>query len=271
MKFKGVFVFSLLAIVLVACFVVALDVKKSEIVVRTKAYQNLTLEFIDTNSESVLQTYSNRSRKFGELRWTFYTVVGEFKLFITDVDTEGAEPVEYGPFQSGSPVEINFSGWSAENKEDIDDAVEYNKDLDLLVEANSSNLENYSENSEENSPVTGWTIGGKILSSKNIYFVAIGVFTLAIAAIIMGRTLRNKIKSQPSPPNPDKFEDAGKVRPTTEMKKIQLSTDDTGKKIEILQKQLDELKNQERLVSLQKQIDKEKENLRRLQDTNSNL
>lgn len=268
MKFKSVFVFSLIVIVLVACFVVALDVKKSEIVVHTKAYQNLTLKFVDTASESVLQTYSNRSRKFGELRWMFYTVVGEFKLFITDVDTNGAEPVEYGPFQSGSPVEINFSGWSVENKEDI---VEDEDKADSIVEANSSNLVNYSEMNEKNSPLTGFTIGDKYVSPKTIYFVVIGAFVLVIAAFILRIALRNKMTAQPLPPNPDKFEDIGKIRPSAELKKIQLPEDNTGKKIASLQKQLDELKSQERLATLQKQVAQEKESLRKMQDANKEL
>lgn len=277
MKFRNLFACGLILLLVALTFVVALEAKKSDVIIRTKPYQNLTLKFVNADDEEVLQTYSNRSRKFGELRWAFYSVVGNFKLFVTDVDTEGAEPVEYGPYQTGVPIEINFSGWSAEGNPSPPPA-QSNGNLNatnLNTSSTNSTTNSSSGQSAGNSPITGLAIEGDGLSSNLYYFVAIGAFALAMAALVVRRLLRSRMIA-PAPPSPVKFDKVEKVGPHTEGTKIvnrfdaalqqRKATGNAENRIAGLQKQLDELKNEERIVDLQKQIAIEKESLRKMRE-----
>ena len=273
MKFKSVFVFALIFVFIVIGFVVALEVKKSEILIRTKPYQNLTLKFVDSDTNDELQTYSNKSRKFGELRWAFYSVVGEFKLFITDLDTEDADPIEYGSYQSGVPVEVNFSGWSAENNPSPPAVVsDILGDLEDGVVNGTNNSTNSSTGQNlGGNPITGRVIDGESITSGKYYFIAIGAFVLAIAIFVVRRLLRNKMTTN-APQNSLKVDKIEKLRPLVDAKRVrnsdviakQRTTDDAEKEILDLQKQLNELKNEERVVELQRQVAREKESLRKM-------
>ena len=273
MKVKVIFVFALIFMFAAMCLVVALEVKKSEIIIRTKPYQNLTLKFVDSITDDTLQTYSNRSRKFGELRWAFYSVVGEFKLFITDLDVEDADSVEYGPYQTGVLVDVNFSGWSAESNPSPPVAI---SNIVEELEDGVVNGTNNSTNSSANQNIGGSVLTGRVIDSESIssgkyYFVAIGAFALAIAIFVVRRLLRNKMTTN-APQNSLKVDKIEKLRPLVDAKRVrnsdviakQRTTDDAEKEILDLQKQLNELKNEERVVELQRQVAREKESLRKM-------
>ena len=102
--------------------------------------------------------------------------------------------------------------------------------------------------------------------SKTYYYVGAGALGLIILIIILKR--RITVKS-PMEPNPNKIKTDKKTQSKTEVtvavqNTAPLNSADTEKRISELQKELEQIKSEEKLVQLQRQVFKERQELNKL-------
>lgn len=267
LKSKSIGLLILLSVSLIFT-VSALSVQKTEFVISTDPYENLSISVINPDSKEEIQVFAGKARKFGEFRFTYYGTIPKVKLIASIINNETGEAIkkeELGPFNLGTPlINLNFSRSKEEAK------TEENK-------ANSPQ-KTESETSQEgqNNPVTGAVIGSEKSFSIIYYFVAAGALGVIVLLIVLIKKKKFIFKSSPQEPNPAKLVKAEKdKKPAKAEVKVQPSTSsapltvaDTEKRIAELQNQLDQIKNEEKLFKLQQQVDQEKKSLDKLRGRN---
>lgn len=242
----------------------ALSVQKTEFVITTDPYQNLSFTVVNPDTNEELQVFAGRARKFGEYRFTYYGTISKIKVVASIINNATEEIVkkkEFGPFTLGTPsVNLNFSLSDGENA------------------ASENNLENLNANTEtnevpsleENSPISGAVVGTEKSFSSLYYIVAAVVLCMVVLIFLLKRKMF--FKSGPNEPDPKKLvkTDKKSYSKTEVVVSPQSSTTetigDTEKKIVELQKQLEQIRSEEKLLKLQQQIDLEKKSLNKLHD-----
>ncbi|MBS3083402.1 hypothetical protein J4423_01210 [Candidatus Pacearchaeota archaeon] len=239
----------------------ALEVKKSEIIVKTEPSINISVTVINPNTNEELQTFSGKSKKFGEYRFTYYGVVNQISLSASIMGNDTQQVIKnekFGPYNLGTPtITINFTLSEPEENEIIE--------ADVTNET-SNITESETNQSQGRSPILGFVTRANIKFSKTYYYVGAGALGLIILIIILKR--RITVKS-PMEPNPNKIKTDKKTQSKTEVtvavqNTAPLNSADTEKRISELQKELEQIKSEEKLVQLQRQVFKERQELNKL-------
>ena len=135
--------------------------------------------------------------------------------------------------------------------------------------ATNSNSSLTNQSSQGKSPILGFVIGTNGKFSSIYYYVGAGVLGLIILLIIFRRKV--KTDNSPTEPNPNKMKSKPNKQSKIEVKVtpqniISSNPIDTEKRITELQKELEQIKNEEKLVQLQNQVIKERHELKKLRD-----
>ncbi len=237
----------------------SLEVKKTEFIVTTDPYQNLSIAVKNADTNELLQEFSGRARKFGEFRFTYYGTIDSVNLEASIVNNDTGETIkeeDFGPYSLGTAT-INLNLSSDEVVEEIE---------------SDESTEVSNESASENSPILGFATGEIGNLSKVYYYIAAAVFGVIVIIIVLKKHL-SMVKSGPVEPNPKKVLKSKSEKPSkTELsiqsvpqKSNESSIDDTEKRIADLQKQLEQVRNEEKLVKMQKQLAMEQKELKRLQ------
>lgn len=247
---------------ILATTVTAIEVKKTEFVVTTNPDSKLSISVVDPdlNNEEV-ELYEGVSKKSGAYRFTYHGIIDKVKLIVRIVNNNTGEIIdekEFGPYSLGTTlVNVNFTSSKVESNEQVPEQTTE------LTE---------SETSAPTSELTGLAVSETSLNFSSVYYYVIGgVLALVILVIVMRKRM-SLGRSSPSEPHPNKVMKASKavqakkevVVPVVD--KSNESINDTEKRIVELQKQLDQVRNEEKLAKLQKQLNLEKQSLKRLQD-----
>ncbi len=272
-------IISLFFIFVVLSFVSALDVKKSEIVIVTDPYQNLSV-VIQDESGADIQTFAGRARKFGEYRFTYYGVIPKIKLKASIVNNGTGEVLlskEFGPYNLGNLINITLKLLD-DDRDDSENIVPF-----PINSSNSTNVSNATSGIFENTnPLTGRAIGEIIPSlPKTYYYVVAGFLGLGLLIFVLRKKINMVKKSAPAEPDHQKMFDKPVVRESVkeEFKPevSQVSASDKSSeaqeiqdKISGLQKQLDQIRGEEKLIKLQRQIARERDELKKLQNGDIN-
>jgi len=254
----------LISILLVGALVTALEVRKTEFVINTEPYQNLSIRVINADTKGEMQVFEGRARKFGEYRFTYYGTIAKVSLAASIVNNATKEVLKektFGPFTLGAATEtIDFylSGSAATAND--------------TVLNSSSQIQN--SDGTENPSIQGAVINESSGFSNKYYYVGAGVLAALVLAFVFRKQLltRNSSPSEPKPAEvytkqiiPSKKEITPQVSASKKMSKSgkasKSSINETEKRIADLQKQLDEVRNEEKLVALQKQLNQEKKTL----------
>jgi len=241
----------------------ALEVKKTEFILKTEPSINISVTVIDADTNQELQTFSGKSRKFGEFRFTYYGLVNKISLSASIINNNTQETLKtekFGPYTLGTAsITINFTLSEPEEVEIIETNV---------TNETSNVTESETNQSQERSSLLGFVtrINGEF--SNTYYYVGAGALGLIILIIILRR--RVTVKS-PIEPNPNKTKQDKKKQSKTELivqsqNTPKINPIDTEKRITELQKELEQIKNEEKLVQLQRQVSKERHELKRLQE-----
>ena len=253
----------MISIFLILATVTAVEVRKTEFVVITNPDNELSISVVDPdlNNEEI-DLYEGIAKKSGEYRFTYYGVVDKVKLKARIVNNDTGEIVdekEFGPYTLGTTI-VNVNFTSSKVEEEPEQTTE-------LTETETPVAE---------SELTGFAIGETLGSFSSVYYYVIGgVLALVILLIVMKK--RMSVKSSPTEPNPKKIMKKVDKPSKTEVKitAVDKTNDenigDTEKRISDLQKQLEQIRSEEKLVKLQKQINLEKQSLKRLQDETNSL
>jgi hypothetical protein len=258
---------TILGILLTAYLAAALSVQKTEFVIKTDPYQNLSISILNPDSKESIELYQGRARKFGEYRFTYYGTISKVLVDASIINNETGETSkekEFGPYTLGTPiVSMDFY---LEDKET--EGIEENN----TTEKNETNS-TISEIPGKKSKLIGFVTGESGQFSNVYYYVAAGALGLIVFIVIFKRKI--KVNNAPSEPNPKKTKAKQTERPAkveaivkAPQKAEESNVNDTEKKILELQKQLDQIRSEEKLAKLQKQIKLEKESLQRM---NNNL
>ncbi len=267
---KNKLIVSSIVVSLLFIFVVsALEVKKSEIVVKTEPYQNLSITVIDADTKEELQTFEGRARKFGEYRFTYYGTISKILLSASIVNNDTQETLlnkKLGPYTLGSV--------SANTTATINIDLYLSKPEEVVVESNVTKKElNESltnQSSKEKSRIIGFVTGSNGQFSNLYYYIGAGAIAIAILLTILKRRSFMTKSSTPVEPNPKKVRSEKKAPSKTEVivpaqTTNQTSINDTEKRIAEIQKQLEDIKSEEKLLKLQRQLNQERNELKKLQ------
>ena len=200
--------FSLLFISIVS----ALEVKKSEIVVTTEPYQNLSVTIINPDTNAELQNFTGRARKSGESRFAYYGVVNKISISASIINNDTKETLlnkKFGPYDLGTEIiTINLT------LSELDEEVTPQEEVGTNITNSSSAIANEIES--EKSSILGFVIGeGNAKFSNLYYYVGAGALGLVILLIIFKRKV--KTDKAPTEPNPDKTKTIKKVQSKTEV------------------------------------------------------
>lgn len=249
---------------LIMATVTALEVKKTEFVIATEPYNNMSVSVLNADTGEEVELFEGRARKFGEYRFTYYGTISKVDLEVKILNNETGEVIKeekFGPYIIGVPtVKLNFS------------ISELNEEPEVVEEVLPETTEVTTEETSEKSPISGLVIGEDGQFRKVYYYVLAG----ALGVIVLGILMRKKlsVKSSPTEPHPSKVMKKKMAPAKTEVpvqvvdKSNESSINDTEKRITDLQKQLEQIRNEEKLAKLQKQLNLEKQSLKRLQDEN---
>lgn len=253
----------IVSLFLILATVTALEVKKTEFVIATDPYLNISVSVIDEDTKEEVELFEGRARKFGEFRFTYYGTVSKVMLEVRAINNETGELIKeekYGPYSLGVPtVTLNFS-LPSETEE-------------IVEETLPETTEVSTEEASEGSPILGLVIGEDGKFRQVYYYVFAGALGLVIFVVLMRKKLA--VKSGPTEPHPSKItkKKITSDKPEVPVQAVDKSNDstinDTEKRISDLQKQLEQIRNEEKLAKLQKQLNLEKQSLKRLQDENS--
>lgn len=248
---------------LILATVTALEVKKTEFVISTDPYNNMSVSVLNADTGEEVELFEGRARKFGEFRFTYYGTISKIDIEARIINNETGEIIKeekFGPYTLGAPtVNLNFS------------ISELNKETEV-VEVLPETTEVSTEEPNEKSPILGLVIGEDGRFRKVYYYVFAGALGVIVLVILMRKRL--SVKSSPSEPHPNKVMKKKTMSTKTEVpvqvvdKSNESNINDTEKRIADLQKQLEQIRNEEKLAKLQKQLNLEKQSLKRLQDDN---
>lgn len=248
----------MISLVLLIATVTALDVRKTEFVIGTDPYLNISVSVVDTDTNEEVELFEGRARKFGEFRFTYYGTIDKISLEVRAINNdtgEIAKEEKFGPYTLGTPtVNLNFSLGNQKTEE--------------VVETTESS----EETGSETNPVTGMAIGEEGQFRTAYYYVAAAILGLIIVVFVLRRKMSfMKSSSSPVEPNPSKIVKKSKPAKTEVVvpvvdKSNDSSISDTEKRISDLQKQLEQVRNEEKLAKLQKQLKLEQQSLKRMQD-----
>lgn len=251
-----------ISLFLVLATVTALEIKKTEFVITTDPYLNLSISVIDPATSQEVELFEGRARKFGEFRFTYYGIVSKVSLEVRAINNETGELIKeekFGPYTLGVPtVNLNFS---------VAPKVE---ETPVVEENLPETTEVSTEEANERSPILGFVIGDDGKFRKIYYYIFAGIIGLVVLAIVMRKKI--SVKSGPVEPHPSKVMKKKVIPAKTEVpvqtvdKSNESNINDTEKRIAELQKQLEQIRNEEKLAKLQKQLNLEKQSLKRLQD-----
>jgi len=242
----------------------ALTVQKTEFVIKTEPYQNLSVVIVDVATKAEVGLFEGRARKFGEYRFTYYGTVSKVNLLASIVNNDTQEVLKtqtFGPYTLGTPT-ISADFYLNQETPETPEATE---------ELNSSAQ---SSNATENSPVTGLVVGEGGEFSKVYYYVGAAVLGVLVLVFVFKRRLAASIKSAPVEPSPSKVIKSRPIKTektevsvkNTPQKSNESNISETEKRISDLQKQLEQIRSEEKLAKLQKQINLEKQSLKKMQD-----
>lgn len=274
-------IISLFFIFAILSFVSALEVKKTEIIIVTDPYQNMSV-VVQDNGGSTLQTFSGRARKFGEYRIKYYGVVDKIKVAVSIIkDNETQEVLvskDFGPYNVGAQVNVTLKYLSQDASEE-NEVIPIPSNL-LNITSNSTSNVTINASSVASIPLTGRAVGGSIQGaigklSPTYYYVIIGVVGLGIFVFVMRRRLSVKRESVPKEPDHQKMfnkkEEKVIVKEefTPPIDSIVVSPDKSNvqelqQKIGDLQKQLEQVRGEEKLIRLQRQLSREQQELKKL-------
>lgn len=257
---KSLMIVGLFLLLIVA--VSGLEVKKTEFIFKTDPYVNISVSVQNEETGEEVELFEGRARKFGEFRFTYYGTVGQVKLKAKIINNETGDTIKeetFGPYVLGIPsATMNFTLEEIEAPEEI------------VEETLPETTEVIVEEASETSPISGLVIGEDGKFRKIYYYVSAGIIGLVILAVILRKRL-STVKSGPVEPHPNKV--TKKVKPSkTEVvvpvvdKSNEENINDTEKRIADLQKQLEQIRNEERLAKLQKQLNLERQSLKKLQE-----
>lgn len=248
----------------------ALEVKKTEFVITTEPYQNLSISVVNPDTNEEIQVFAGRARKFGEYRFTYYSTIQKVLLSASIMNNQTGEVVKnkkLGPYTLGAPqIALNFSLADEQvvEEEPQEEEVEVNE---TLPETSKS-----SEEGSERSAILGFVIGENGEFRKIYYYIGAGALIAIILIILLKKGVN--LKSSPTEPDPNKVIKSKSDKPTKEEVKAQkqeiakatapASVEDTENKITDLQKQLEQIRNEEKLLQLQKQLNSERNRLDKL-------
>lgn len=258
-----ILIFSLFFVSMVS----SLEVKKTEFVVTTNPYVNLSFTVIDSESKEELQTFEGRARKFGEYKFTYYGLINKVSLIGNIIDNETQEIIlkkEFGPYTLGTP-QISFNLTLSEPEQISEILNESNQNSEVSVTNKSATGK---------SPIIGFVTGSVGEFSNIYYYVGAGALGLIILIIVFKKRFTT-MKSAPVEPNPKKTKVIKKMPSKVEVAVPKSATvsstsvDETEKKIIDLQKQLEQIRSEEKLVKLQKQLDQERQELNKLRSENN--
>jgi len=260
----------MISFVLAIGLVTALEVKKTEFVIKTEPYQNLSISVIDPDTDEEVELFEGRARKFGEYRFTYYGTIDKVLLKVSIIDNETGKKLKndkFGPYDLGSSeVPIDFYLLSVDDSES---GTEEESIDDLNASTETDDV------SQQKGKIQGLIIGQNLNFSKTYYFVGAGVLGVLILAFVLRKHLIFVKPASPVEPHPSKVvksksekPEKVEVKPQTVTNKSNdnVSINETEKRIADLQKQLDEIRGEEKLLKLQEQLKRERQSLKKMQE-----
>ncbi len=254
-------------------FVSGLEVKKTEVVIVTDPYQNMSVIIKDVDGEVLPPTFAGRARKFGEYRFTYYGVVDKINLEVSIINNDTQETLvskDFGPYIMGTPVNVTLKY--------LDSTVGTSELVPSLA-PDVNITTNVTNSSAPSTPLTGRVVDGTLEGfisklSPVYYYVFIGMVGLGIFAFVMRRKMLVKHKSLPKEPDHHKmfnkkeekalvkeeFTPPADTAPVAEKPNVT----DLQQKITDLQKQLEQVRGEEKLIRLQRQLAREQQELKKL-------
>lgn len=263
----------------VLSFVSAVEVKKSEVVVVTDPYQNITAVVKD-ESGATLQTFSGRARKFGEYRFTYHGIVSKVKVTVSIINNLTDEVVatkDFGPYTMGNPFNVTLKASDSPGVSGNSNIPSTAPPVDSINGTNSTNATSSSQNPSVTNPLTGRVVGEIIPSlPKAYYFVIAGFLGIGLLIFVLRKKVTRKASAPKEPDHQKMFDKPVVSAPVKEEFKPETNTvvapdkvseaQEIQQKISELQKQLDQIRGEEKLIKLQRQLAREKEELRKLQE-----
>jgi hypothetical protein len=276
MKSIDKFIISFIFLLFLVSFVSAIEVKKTEFVVITDPYQNITAVVKD-EAGAELQTFAGRARKFGEYRFTYHGLVSKVKLSVSIINNATEEVLvskNFGPYTMGNPVNVtlklNTNPGSGASVVDTPNAQNNN--------TNSTNVSSSNSQASAANPLTGRAVGESVPGlPKTVYYVLAGFLGVGLLIFILRKKMPSK-KGTPKEPDHQKMFDKPVVK---EMVKEEFKPESTPlpitpskeaeaqeiqQKISALQGQLEQIRGEEKLIKLQRQLDRERGELKKLRE-----
>jgi hypothetical protein len=267
----------------VTSFVSAVEVKKTEFVIATEPYQNITAVVKD-EAGADLQKFVGRARKFGEYRFTYYGLVPKVKLNVLIINNDTEEVLvskDFGPYTTGSStvnVTVMLNPGQGNAIVNTPNPISQNSSNNNGSNSTNVTLANSSVNSNAN-PLTGRAIGESLHSlPQSVYYVLAGFLGVGLLIFVLRKKMRHITKNAPKEPNHQKMFDKPVVKEPVkeefkpESNSISIASNKESEAQEIqqkiidLQKQLEQIRGEEKLIRLQRQISKEKDELKKLQE-----
>ena len=270
-----------LLILLALPFVWGLQAVKTPIALQTERRQNFTMQIIDNQDSTVLQTVAGRADGAGTYSFAYYGFAAKVKIRLEL--TEGDSVVkskDFGPYTAGTTVNLTLR--IGDSSQDTPSGAP--------IDVNSSNQNttvNATTNVTANTTIQNSSVGVSALTGRvvgenderiafsNIYYY---VGAVVLGALILLVVFRRKGVKKDGPIEPDHRKLFGKTAPKPSAKEEyspsspivvapDASTDisDGDKKIAELQKQIDKIRSADKVDKLKKQIAQEQEELKKLQ------
>jgi hypothetical protein len=241
----------------------AVEVQKSDFIITTEPYQNLSIEVINPSTNEVLQEFGGRARKFesNNFQFTYYGTIPSVSLNARIMNNETGEVLhekKFGPYNLGTPsynIEFFYD----------------NAPTEVSTETETTETETSETNQTSPSSISGLVIGenGKF---RSVYYYIVGAVLGVVILLVVLRKRMSMTRSSPTEPHPSKV-----IKKTTKPAKTEVAptvvdktditpVNDTEKRIADLQKQLEQVRNEEKLAKLEKQLALEKQSLNRMKE-----
>lgn len=151
---------------------------------------------------------------------------------------------------------------------------EENQEEELIDGLNASKEVDDLKLNKNKSLIQGLAIGENFKFSNTYYYVGVAVLGALILVFILKRKISTKVLKSPVEPHPSKVISSKNtkhskvevpVKNPTE-KTSDSTINETEKRISDLQKQLEQIRSEEKLLKLQKQLNQEKQSLKKMQE-----
>jgi hypothetical protein len=257
-----------------------INATETNITVKTVPFKNINLIVLSSSLE-VYATFNKDADKYGDASFVFSSDKSFFDVTIFVKDFELNKKVAYKKLEYQKAGENIYAEVIPEDFTIIETPLEENENsnLDLVEKADTEFNENISlnnsliplqEESRTKSRLSGNAIFGEDNNLRNTLFYIFGGMILLLVAFFLIKRIRNRKKSN----RKNKEIKVKKLSELRKEEKISNSKDfskdysklfeNTQKKLEKTEQELNKLKNSERIREIERKISREQQELRKL-------